>query len=356
MARNFAELEPHADSWNRLAFGSLQQLPMSSHAWVSSYFEHYLAQNESWVCLLAFQDSELVGVMPSVAKTWNLLGLKVSVLGLRQSSQSCSVDILAKPGLENIVIPALVEKMVELYPRQIGIVFDRLPENSPTIAVFEELANFTLIKEFDSVGAYIPIGNDFAKYRSNLSGNFRSNLNKANKKLHALENANINFINGKEATAEYLTQLVEVEAKSWKEDVGTAIINCPQALAFYRSLCQRLSSAGFLEWQILTAEGKAIAVNLAVRLERLVLIWKLGYDASYSKCSPGSLLLEEAVKLACESPDIDEINFMTDHSWYDNWKMEKRQYYYLRLYSHKSPFSMLGYMIWNLRRKLRKIF
>ena len=351
--QSFEELKFHADSWDRLAFEAPQQLPMSSYAWVSSYFEHYLQANESWVCLFAYDGDELVGVMPLVVKSCHLLKLKFVLLGIRRSAQTCSIDMLAKQGQENIVIPVLIDAAIEYFPRQIGIIFDRLPENSPTIAILENLSGFTLTKEFDSVGAFLNIRNNFAEYRANLSGNFRSNLNKASKKLHKLQGVKISFLNGKQVTEEYLNQLIEVEAKSWKKDAGTAIINSPTAVAFYQSLTQRLSTAGLLEWQILEVEGKTIAINLAVRLKRLILIWKLAYDPAYSKCSPGSILLEEVVKLAYESQDTEEINFMTDHSWYDNWKMEKRRYYNLTIYSHKPIPFILGYLAASMRKKLR---
>ncbi len=353
--QTFNELELHIDAWNQLAFKAPQQLPMSSYAWVSSYFEHYLSADESWVCLFAYDEKELVGVMPLVVKSRSLLGFKFVVLGIRRSTQTCSIDVLAKQGQENIVIPAMIDAAIAYYPHQIGFIFDRLPENSPTIDVLENLSGFTLVKEFDSVGAFLKIADNFAEYRSSLSGNFRSNLNKASKKLHKLPNVKISFLNGNKATQEHLTKLIEVEAKSWKKDAGTAISDASKDMDFFQHLTERLSTAGFLEWQILEAEGKTIAVNFAVRLKRLILIWKLSFDPSYSKCSPGSILLEEAVKLAYESEDIDEINLMTDHSWYDNWKMEKRRYYNLKLYQNKPIPLMLGYFATSIRQKLRSL-
>lgn len=351
--QSFKELELHIDAWNQLAFAAPQQLPMSSYAWVSSYFEHYLEANESWVCLFAYNGNELVGVMPLVVKSRSLFGFKFALLGIRRSAQTCSIDVLAKEGQEHTVIPAMIDAAIAYYPHQIGFIFDRLPENSPTIDVLENLSGFTFVKEFDSVGAFLKIADNFAEFRASLSGNFRSNLNKASKKLHKLSNVKISFLNGNQATEEYLNQLIEVEAKSWKKDAGTAISDSPTDMKFFQNLTQRLSAAGFLEWQILEAEGKTIAVNFAVRLKRLILIWKLSYDPSYSKCSPGNILLEEALKLAYESEDIDEINLMTDHSWYDNWKMEKRRYYNIKLYQNKPIPLMFGHFATSMLQKLR---
>ncbi|MGB3656090.1 MAG: hypothetical protein WBA41_33410, partial [Rivularia sp. (in: cyanobacteria)] len=200
--QSFEELKLYIDGWNQLAIAAPQQLPMSSYAWVSSYFENYLSADESWVCLFACDRRELVGVMPLVVKSRRLFGFKFVNLGIRRSTQTCSIDVLAKQGEENTVIPAMIDAAIAHYPHQIGFIFDRLPENSPTIDVLENLSGFTLIKEFDSVGAFLKIADNFQEYRASLSGNFRSNLNKASKKLHQLSNVTISFLNGNQATDE----------------------------------------------------------------------------------------------------------------------------------------------------------
>jgi CelD/BcsL family acetyltransferase involved in cellulose biosynthesis len=344
IVQSFEKLKLYADSWNDLAFKSPQQLPMSSYAWVSSYFEHYVKADESWICLFAYKDSELVGVLPLVVSPRYFLGFKVVLLLTRSSTQSCSIDILAKQGLENVVIPTLINAATKYYPNLIGIRLERIPENSPTIAALEHIADVNLIKEFDSVGAYLKITGSFEEYRANLSSNFRSNLNKAAKKLHQLTGVKTTLLQGSKADVKYLSELIDVEIKSWKGTTGTAICDSLTDILFYKNLTPRLLEADFLEWHILEAEGKIIAINLGVRLKRSILVWKLAYDPNYSKCSPGSILMEQVVKSACESDDIDEINLMTDHAWYDNWKMDKREYYNIRLYPRTFISFLLGFL------------
>ncbi|MBW4511883.1 MAG: GNAT family N-acetyltransferase [Scytonematopsis contorta HA4267-MV1] len=355
IVKDFDKLQCHADSWNRLAFEATQQLPMSSYAWVSSYFEHYLQATESWICLFAYQGSELVGVMPLIVTPKYFLGFEFILLLTRNSTQSCSIDILAKKGLENIVIPTLIDAAKKSYSNLIGIRLERLPDNSPTIVVLENLPNVTLVKEFDSVGAYLKITDSFEQYRANLSSNFRSNLNKAAKKLHQLTGVKISLLTKDNADVKFLSELIDVEVRSWKGSTGTAICDSLADIFFYKSLTSRLLEAGLLEWHILEAEGKVIAINLAVRLKRVILVWKLAYDPNYSKCSPGSILMEQVVKSACESDNIDEINLMTDHAWYDNWKMDKRDYYNIRLYPHTAISFLLGFLPMYIRQKLRKL-
>ena len=68
IVRTIGNLESKSVAWNELALKAPQQLPMLSHAWVASYFEHRLAARESWFCIFAYDDDNLVGVLPVVIK------------------------------------------------------------------------------------------------------------------------------------------------------------------------------------------------------------------------------------------------------------------------------------------------
>ncbi|MDZ8221739.1 GNAT family N-acetyltransferase [Nostoc sp. ChiVER01] len=340
IVENLEELKPHSENWNQLAFDSTQQLPMTSYAWVSSYFEHYVEVDESWFCVFAYRNSDLVGVLPLIVTSQRLFGFNFSFLVTRRSSQSCSLDIVATLGLENIVIPALIDAAIKFCPHHIGIVFNRLPENSPTIAALEEMSDITLIKELDWMkGAHLKVASCFEEYRKTLSGNLKSTIKRSRKKLYQLEGVKTIFLQGSDATEKHLPQLIEVEAASWKRTKGKLIANSSIDVSFYKNLTRRLSEAGWLEWQLLEAGGKTMAINLAIKLKRSTIIWKLAYDESYSKFSPGTILFEEVVKSAY-TDNVEEINLVSDFPWYDNWNMDKRPHYNIKVYSHQ-PISLI---------------
>lgn len=349
-----AGLMPHSKKWNNLTLSSSQQLPMLSYAWLSSYFEECLEAGESWVCLFAYEGSELVGVLPLVITPRVVLGWQRPLLRIPSHSQTFSVDILVAPGKEDQVIPDLIAEVRQLYPQHLGIEFKRLPEDSPTIKVLSEnrLGGF-LHQEFCAEGAYLKVPDSFEQYRASLSGNFRSNLNKASRKLNKLNEVQIKFLHAADATEQDLPKFMAVEAASWKGNIGTAILNSPEDVSFYTTLTRRFSEAGWLEWQFIEADGKTISGNMAFRLNRSIVVWKLGYDSSYSKCSPGGLLFEQLVKLACESGEIDEINLMTDHTWYNDWKMERRKYFTIRLYQRHMLALLFEFLPLYVRSKAR---
>jgi CelD/BcsL family acetyltransferase involved in cellulose biosynthesis len=353
IVQNLEELKLHADSWNQLAFEATQQLPMTSYAWVSSYFEHYVEVDESWFCIFAYHDSQLVGVLPLIVTPQRFFGFNFPLLVTRRSSQSSSLDIVAALGIENIVIPVLIDAARQFHPHHLGMVFNRVPENSPTIAALEGMSDITLLKELDGMmGANLKISGCFDEYRESLSGNLRSTIKRSGKKLHQLEGVKTIFLKGSDATEKHLPQLIKVEAASWKGTTGKVIASSPTDISFYTNLTRRLSEAGWLEWQLIEAEGKTIAINLAIKLKRSTIIWKLAYDESYSKFSPGSILFEQVVKSAY-ADKVEEINLISDFSWYDNWKMDKRPHYNLKLYSHQPISFLFGLLPAYIFKKLR---
>src|SRR5437899_1871656 len=86
----------------------------------------------------------------------------------------------------------------------------------------------------------------------------------------------------------------------------------------------RNSQTVMLEWRFMTGDGSTTAANLAIRMPKSLVIWKLGYNDTYPRCSPGSILFEELVKREIGARTIDEINLTTDQPWYDNWEMRRR--------------------------------
>ena len=68
MATSLDSLGEHAEAWDRLAMASSERLPMLSHAWVSSFLEHRNLGGAPWQCFFAYQDAELVGVLPLIGR------------------------------------------------------------------------------------------------------------------------------------------------------------------------------------------------------------------------------------------------------------------------------------------------
>ncbi len=325
VVKTLDDLAGHADEWNQLALKAPYRLPMHSYTWVASHFEHCLGDNESWFCVFGYDGDELVGVLPLVVTHRRFIGFERPVLHTLSGNQTISGDAVVADGREGEVVAVLLQAAGREYPARLYLEFRRVTVRSPVLALSKGgLKGAAITKTFDGVGAYLKTQGKFKDYRASLSSNFRSNMNKEANKLKKLSGVETVFLDGEDATSEDLPRFMGVEASGWKGRTGTAILNSPTLISFYTTLTRRLSECGWLEWEFLVADGKTLTGNLAIRFNRSIFIWKLGYDENYAKCSPGRVLFEQLVKRACDTADIDEIDLLTDMPWYDNWKMDKR--------------------------------
>ncbi|MEE9553430.1 MAG: GNAT family N-acetyltransferase, partial [candidate division Zixibacteria bacterium] len=135
----------------------------------------------------------------------------------------------------------------------------------------------------------------------------------------------------------------------------TAIISLKSSQEFYTALARRLSKLGWLEWHILYTDDRPIAIHLSIKMGRVLVINKIGFDEEFAWCSPGNILFERAVQRAFDSKDTDEINCLTDMAWHDNWKMIKKDYYDFWIYP-RCPIPLIyGVLPKKIRRWGRRL-
>ena len=344
VARALSDLDSHRDAWNSLAARSPQQLPMLSHAGTSTYLEKALPPGSRWACFFAYRGPRLAAVLPVVTLQATRFGIGALALRTPRDDHTKNGDLLFSSADDVDTVSAVLSAVTREFPNALYLEINRFAAGSLLLTALESRALAgPHTWEADSFGSYLPVPRDFAEYRNSLSKNFRSNLNKATNKIARLRDVEFRFTNGRTTSQQDFTEFLAVEASGWKGEAGSAIVKSPRLIEFYATLVRRLGEAGWLEWQFMTGDGCTLAANLAIRMPTSLIIWKLGYNDAYSRCSPGSVLFEELVKRESAARSIEEINLTTDQPWYDNWEMRRRPYYTARFY-----FGWRGWLIWYL--------
>jgi CelD/BcsL family acetyltransferase involved in cellulose biosynthesis len=364
VARSLSQLRDVAAQWDFLVAKSRNPSPMSSHAWISSYLEHMMSGSAAWYVLLAFESESLVGILPVIQQKRSVAGIGPNQFVLPSDDHTISVDVVVSRAHEDVVADMMIQALMKVGKSNAVLSAGSLPETSPLFS----LRDRKRFKDFDGYGSYLKIDSDLDACIARLSSNFRKNLRKSSRKLEYMSGVRFRFVSSEEDSEEQLNTFCSVEASGWKGSQGTAIMSSPQLFEFYKSLVGRLAEAGWLEWHFLECEKHTIAAHMAVRIARRLTIIKIGYDEDYRYVSPGNMLLLETIRRSYGSGKVDEIDCITDMKWNENWKMEKRKYYNLRLYSRglrtyflaRFPMQLrtgiLGLpLIGNLVRKTRRI-
>ena len=267
----------HADAWNDLTLGGAATTPSNTYAWISTLLENCLLPNEEFHCFLAYRAAKLVGAFPVVVRPHRLLGSACPILRTPEDPErwAFSVDCLTEPEFSTETHAALLSAVREAFPNFVSIGFKRIDCRSHTIEVIKRpQRHFKLVHELDGVGSYLTTVGSFEAYRAELGANFRGNLRKANNKLQKQDKVQFLFLGSQQVEDSHITEFIEVECSGWKGRSGTAIASSPNWQRFYRIMMSRLREAGALELHFLTAEGKAIAGHLAVRIGRKLAIYQ----------------------------------------------------------------------------------
>ena len=138
--------------------------------------------------------------------------------------------------------------------------------------------------------------------------------------------------------AAMLDDAMAVEAQGWKGRAGTAMAHDERLARFYRRYAELACEAGILRLCFLRIGGRAAAMQLAVETENRFWLFKIGYDETFKRCSPGNLLLRETIRHAAER-GLQSFEFLgKEAAWTTLWTDAARPLVALRTY----PYNLAG--------------
>jgi len=126
------------------------------------------------------------------------------------------------------------------------------------------------------------------------------------------------------AVGDALEDFLALEARGWKGRRGTALLQHPGDTAFIRGAAAALAAKGCFEIATLACGGAPVACGLVLRQGRRAFFFKLAYDETEAKTSPGVQLTLELTRHFCADAGIDDVDSMADadhpmidHIWRD---------------------------------------
>ena len=104
--------------------------------------------------------------------------------------------------------------------------------------------------------------------------------------------------------AEWCDQYLELEAAGWKGEGGTALGAAEASTRFFREIMTNAHALGRLDFLRLMLDGRPIAMLVNLRSPPAVWSYKITYDESMARFSPGVLIELETIAQVLGDPEI----------------------------------------------------
>ena len=219
--------------------------------------------------------------------------------------------------------------------------FDRLREDSPTISTFldqhSRRARFLLHPR--AASPFIPLDETWAEPEKHLNSQRRADLRRAQRRAeqHGRVSSEVLAPSVSELD-QLLSTTLSVEAKSWKGEQKTALLHDSLRRPFYVRYAEAACRAGILRVCFLRIGDQPVAMQLAVESAGAFWLLKIGYDAHFARCSPGSLLSRDTIRYAARA-GLKSYEFLGDvEPWTQVWTEHAHRCISLAVY----PFTARG--------------
>jgi CelD/BcsL family acetyltransferase involved in cellulose biosynthesis len=217
------------------------------------------------------------------------------------------------------LLPAVIARLREQPDRPALLVLGR---TSSTSALWDGLSGMPPSQRFafDDGGEFrIPTDMSAEAFMKRLSKNSRQAVRSSARKFEALDGAAyVRAATGDELAAAF-EDFLDVEMSGWKGTHGSAMRQHPALQASFRTLLDRLAVDGHCEIHSLHAEGRCIASAFCVYTRGTCAVFKIGYDESYARLSPGRLCNHKIIESCCDDPAITIVSEVGSAPWVRHW-------------------------------------
>jgi len=164
-----------------------------------------------------------------------------------------------------------------------------------------------------------------------VSAKLRKELGRKRRRLSDLGDVAHESATDAFAVGAFVQDFLALEEKGWKGRAGSAAAQDPALRQFLQSAVTGLARRGQVRADRLTVAGQPAAVTLLLRRGDTAWLWKIAYDETFARYSPGvqlardvteALLKDESIATAdsCATPDHP----MIDHLWRERLVLSDR--------------------------------
>jgi CelD/BcsL family acetyltransferase involved in cellulose biosynthesis len=218
------------------------------------------------------------------------------------------------------------------------VLLPSLPAQGPTAEVIDQAmaARGGLSKSFAphqrALLAPDSVGSERAGYLDHAIGaKKRKELRRQRKRLADGGVVMHNSAGDPATVARALDDFLALEAAGWKGRAGTAARADRDVREFLQTALAQLAGEGKAQVERLFVDARAIAALIVLRSGDTAWCWKIAYDESFARASPGVQLLADVTEMLLDDPTIARADScataghpMIDHVWRERLPLAAR--------------------------------
>ena len=299
--RNLEELRQLVPEWEKLLAAYPPATVFSSWEWLSSWWQNFAADQQLLVLAFRTPDSQLIGIAPlAIGRKKVAPGVLVRVLRLMGdgSGDSDNLDLLVRPGFEQIVARALLNQLRRQKTSWDICQLNTLPPNSSlagglfTLAAQHGWVGF----EYRRAASAIHLPATWDEYLQKLSSEDQKNLTRYRRRLEKRYQVNIYRCSQESELPRVLDAMFRLHQARWQGAGELGSFGSEARRNFYYQLSRELLSRRSLELWVLELNGEITSAQYAFRFNHSVFQLQEGNDPARSSDRVGFILRGHVLK------------------------------------------------------------
>jgi len=332
--RELSELQPIAGEWGELAARALEPNVFYEPAFLLAAAPVFARDAGAMLVWSGSVPRRLLGFFPA-RRQRRRYGVDLPILlGLTHPYGPLGVPLVEREAPEP-VIAAWLAKLAADRSTPALLLLPSLPPNGPFAAALEAIVRRAHMPTADfnrhQRALLAPNGERALYVEQTLGQHQHKELRRHWRRLS--ETGAVLFTVAKEpaAVAAALDDFFALEAAGWKGRAGTASADHDELRSFTRAAVIGLAAEGKAWLNRILVDGSAIAAAIVLRSGRQAWFWKIAFDESFARFSPGVMLSVALTDELLEEPTIERTDScasadhpMIDHLWRERLAMGDR--------------------------------
>lgn len=308
---NKKDWAPLKTDWNALA--EQKKFPLMRYEWCISAAQT-LTDSDNVFLITIYQQKKVVAIAP-LAEVKKRKTAILEVIGSSILGEPCGLLFADLDAFK-----ALIRGIISLKkPVRLSKVDNNLFSKKEFKSLARKRLSFTICRPA-SPSPFIEIGSSWIEFNRRMTAKRRYDLRRARKRAEMIGKVEFEFVRPKPYSLKgWIEKAFDIEAKSWKGRVGSAMKLNELLGSFYRAYARYEVECGNLLMAFMSINGAYASMVMGVEYGNRFWVLKVGYDEMFSKCSPGVLLMHETIGYAFQQK-LDSFEFLgTDAPWLRMW-------------------------------------